>query len=230
MAGNYDGKVVYGIVADTSGIDKSVKQVTKTIESESKKWESAGQEGTGGIEKAFSKRENKKGRYGMKQKKKALLGLILVISALLLCAGCNSDKADAPVENTTGTIETTAPTKIETTQPTAGQTQPAETQPTVAPTEPEVTWPVVTPTQPAVTRPTVAPTQPVQTQPTVTPTEPTETRPTVAPTEPEETQPTAGTTPTQPETTQPEVETTQPQESEPDNYIPDEDECPGMPV
>lgn len=54
MAGNYDGKVVYGIEADTSGIDKSVKQVTNNIQSESKKWDQAASQATGEIEKSFA--------------------------------------------------------------------------------------------------------------------------------------------------------------------------------
>ena len=36
-----DGQVVYEIVGDASNVNKTVKQVTSTIQSESKKWDQA---------------------------------------------------------------------------------------------------------------------------------------------------------------------------------------------
>ena len=49
-----DGQVVFEITADDKHAIASVKDVTKAIESESKKWDSAAKDSTGGIENSFA--------------------------------------------------------------------------------------------------------------------------------------------------------------------------------
>lgn len=49
-----DGRVEFDIVGNDSGINKTVKNVTSTIQSESKKWDDVAKSGTSGIEKSFS--------------------------------------------------------------------------------------------------------------------------------------------------------------------------------
>ena len=49
-----DGQVVFEITGDSRGINQTVKQVTSNIQSESKKWDQATGQATGGIEKQFS--------------------------------------------------------------------------------------------------------------------------------------------------------------------------------
>lgn len=49
-----DGQVVFEITGDSRGINQTVKQVTSNIQSESKKWDQAAGQATGGIEKQFS--------------------------------------------------------------------------------------------------------------------------------------------------------------------------------
>ena len=49
-----DGQVVFEITGDPKGINSTIKQVTGNIQSESKKWDDAAGQATGGIEKSFS--------------------------------------------------------------------------------------------------------------------------------------------------------------------------------
>lgn len=49
-----DGQVVFEITADGKHVKASIKDITKAIESESKKWDKSAEESTSGIEKAFS--------------------------------------------------------------------------------------------------------------------------------------------------------------------------------
>lgn len=48
-----DGQVVFEITADGKHVTASIKEITKAIESEGKKWDQAAKKGTGGIEDAF---------------------------------------------------------------------------------------------------------------------------------------------------------------------------------
>lgn len=48
-----DGQVVFEITADGKHVTASIKDITKAIQSESKKWDSAAKQGTDGIENAF---------------------------------------------------------------------------------------------------------------------------------------------------------------------------------
>jgi hypothetical protein len=49
-----DGQVVFEIKGDSSSINQTVKQVTNNIQDESKKWDDAAKQSTGGIESSFS--------------------------------------------------------------------------------------------------------------------------------------------------------------------------------
>ena len=49
-----DGQVVFEINGDASNVNKTVKQVTNNIQSESKKWDQAANKATGDIEKSFA--------------------------------------------------------------------------------------------------------------------------------------------------------------------------------
>ena len=49
-----DGQVVFEIKGDASNVNQTVKQVTSNIQSESKKWDQAAGNATGGIEKSFA--------------------------------------------------------------------------------------------------------------------------------------------------------------------------------
>ena len=49
-----DGQVVFEITGDDRQINRTVKQVTSNIQNESKKWDQAAKDATGGIENSFS--------------------------------------------------------------------------------------------------------------------------------------------------------------------------------
>ena len=109
-----DGQVVYEIVGDASNVNKTVKQVTNNIQSESKKWDQAAGQATGSIEKSFS---------SMAGKIVASLAAAGVASTLINWGKAAIDAASdlAEVQNVVDTVFGDGANQIETWAKKAGQ-------------------------------------------------------------------------------------------------------------
>jgi hypothetical protein len=109
-----DGQVVFEITGDPKSINQTVKQVTSNIQSESKKWDQAAGEATGGIEKSFS---------GMAGKIVATLTAAGIGSILLSWGKAAIDAASdlAEVQNVVDTVFGDGASQIEAWAKKAGQ-------------------------------------------------------------------------------------------------------------
>ena len=91
-----DGQVVFEIKGDSSNVNQTVKQVTKNIQSESKKWDTAASDATKGIENSFASMAGK------------VIGSLTAagISSILLSWGSSAVEAASDLREVQNVVDT----------------------------------------------------------------------------------------------------------------------------